>query len=41
MTLGGLIMIALIATVVPIWIKVREHSRKIKELEEGTKKPAV
>ena len=41
MTFGGLILIALIATVVPIWIKVREHSRKLKEFEEGTKKPEV
>jgi len=38
MTLGGLILIALIVAVIPLCYKVREHSRKIKELEEGSKK---
>jgi len=40
MTFGGLILIALIATVIPVCGKLREHSKKIKELEEGAKKPA-
>ena len=41
MTLGGLILIALVVTIIPICYKVREHSRKIRELEEVTKKPVV
>lgn len=38
MTLGGLLLIALIVAVIPLCYMVREHSRKIKELEEGSKK---
>jgi len=38
MTLGGLILIALVVAVIPIAYKIREHSRKIKELEEVSKK---
>jgi len=41
MTFGGLILILLVISIIPICYKVREHSRKIKELEEGTQKPAV
>ena len=40
MTFGGVVLIALIAAVVPVWIKLREHSRKLKELDEGTIKLA-
>ena len=38
MTLGGLILILLVIAVVVICYKVREHSRKIKELEGAPKK---
>ena len=38
MTLGGLLLIALAVAVIPIAYKVREHSRKIKELEKVSKK---
>lgn len=38
MTFGGLILIVLVASVIPVCSKLREHSRKIKELEEVTKK---
>jgi len=38
MTLGGLLLIALVVSVVPMCYKLREHSRKIKELEEVSKK---
>ena len=40
MTLGGIILILLVAAVVFICYKVREHSSKIKKLEEtsGAKK---
>jgi len=38
MSLGGLILIALIVAVIPLCYKVREHSRKIKELEKVSKK---
>ena len=37
MTLGGLILIALVVAVIPLCYKVREHSGKIKEIEEGSK----
>jgi len=40
MTLGGLILIALVVAVIPLCYKVQEHSRKIKEIEEGSKKLA-
>jgi hypothetical protein len=41
MTLGGLILIALIVSVIVICYKVREHSKKLRELEGVAKKPAV
>jgi len=41
MTLGGLILIALVVAVIPLCYKVREHSRKIRELEEETKKTVI
>ena len=41
MTLGGLILILLVVSIVPIAYKVREHSRKIRELEKVTQKPVV
>jgi len=41
MTLGGLIVIALVVAIVPLCYKVREHSRKIRELEESTRKTVV
>ena len=41
MTLGGLLLILLVIAVVVICYMVREHSKKIRELEKDTKKPAV
>ena len=41
MTLGGLILIALVVSIIPICTKIREHSRKIKELEEIGKKLGI
>jgi len=41
MTLGGLILIALVVSVIVICYKVRENSRKLRELEGVTKKPVV
>ncbi len=41
MTLGGLILILLVIATVAICYKVRDHSRKIKELEEVTQKPGI
>ena len=41
MTLGGLIVIALVVEIIPLCYKVREHSRRIRELEGGTKKTVV
>jgi len=37
MTLGGLLLIALVVTVATLCYKVREHSAKIKEIKEGSK----
>ena len=37
MTLGGLLLIALIVATISICRKLKEHSRRIKELEGGTK----
>ena len=39
MSLGGLILILLVVAIVPIFFKIKDHSRKIKELEEITQKP--
>ena len=41
MTLGGLILVLLIVAIVPIYFKLKEHSEKLKKLEETTKKPGV
>lgn len=41
MTLGGLILIALIVAVIVICYKVRENSRKLRALEEVAGKPVV
>ncbi len=41
MTLGGLILVALLIAVIPLCYKVREHSRKIRELEDVSKKTVV
>ena len=38
MTLGGLILLLLVVATVVICYKVREHSRKIKDLEGTLKK---
>ena len=38
MTLGGLLLIALVVTAATLCYKVKEHSGKIKEIEEVTKK---
>ena len=38
MTLGGLILILLIVTIVPIYFKLKEHSEKLEKLKEATKK---
>ena len=37
MTIGGLIIIGLLVAIIPIGYKVREHSKKIRELEEAFK----
>ena len=41
MTLGGLILILLIVAIVPIYFKLKEHSKKLEKLEEITKKPGL
>ena len=41
MTLGGLILIALVVSVIVICYKVREHSRKLRALEGVAEKPEV
>ena len=41
MTLGGLILILLVVAIVPIYFKMKEHSEKIKKLEEAAKKPGA
>ena len=41
MTLGGLILIALVVAMIVICYKVREHSRKIRELEGVAQKPSL
>ena len=41
MTLGGLILVLLIVAIVPIYFKLKEHSEKLKKLEETTKKPRL
>lgn len=47
MTLGGIILIGLVIAEIPIFSKLREHSKQLKEhskrinqIEELTKKPA-
>ena len=37
LSLGGLLMIVLIVTIIPVGNKVKEHSRRIKELEGDIK----
>lgn len=39
MTLAGLILVLLIVSIIPIYLKIKEHSRKIEELEKATKIP--
>jgi len=41
LSLGGLIMIILVVSIIPIGHKLKEHSRKIREFEELIKKPVV
>jgi hypothetical protein len=36
MTLGGLLLLALLVATIVIGVKVRENGRRIKELEGGT-----
>ncbi len=41
LSLGGLILILLIVAIIPIGYKVKEHARKIRELEGVAKKPGA